>query len=143
MFFFFKQKTAYEMRISDSSSDVCSSDLDAEDQQQPEKLRRIGLSDLLELRHRPPSAWNWPLVDQATKTRMTATTNASRPRSSAAAKPMNRRPCWLSAAEGLRSAPWRNAANTLPTPRAARPIPIAASSEERREGKEGCSKGRI
>src|SRR3546814_12164865 len=26
-FFFFKQKTAYEMRISDSSSDVCSSDL--------------------------------------------------------------------------------------------------------------------
>src|SRR3546814_48172 len=29
MFFFFKQKTAYEMRISDWSSDVCSSDLDA------------------------------------------------------------------------------------------------------------------
>src|SRR3546814_9908745 len=28
MFFFFKQKTAYEMRISDWSSDVCSSDLD-------------------------------------------------------------------------------------------------------------------
>src|SRR3546814_8503874 len=27
-FFFFKQKTAYEMRISDWSSDVCSSDLD-------------------------------------------------------------------------------------------------------------------
>src|SRR3546814_9922868 len=26
--FFFKQKTAYEMRISDCSSDVCSSDLD-------------------------------------------------------------------------------------------------------------------
>src|SRR3546814_9179309 len=31
-FFFFKQKTAYEMRISDWSSDVCSSDLS----QQPE-----------------------------------------------------------------------------------------------------------
>src|SRR3546814_19243117 len=29
MFFFFKQKTAYEMRISDWSSDVCSSDLSA------------------------------------------------------------------------------------------------------------------
>src|SRR3546814_3326135 len=29
LFFFFKQKTAYEMRISDWSSDVCSSDLDA------------------------------------------------------------------------------------------------------------------
>src|SRR3546814_4793719 len=33
MFFFFKQKTAYEMRISDWSSDVCSSDL---------RLRRAG-----------------------------------------------------------------------------------------------------
>src|SRR3546814_8376222 len=30
-FFFFKQKTAYEMRISDWSSDVCSSDLDTGD----------------------------------------------------------------------------------------------------------------
>src|SRR3546814_3253336 len=29
-FFFFKQKTAYEMRISDWSSDVCSSDLQEE-----------------------------------------------------------------------------------------------------------------
>src|SRR3546814_4976579 len=29
-FFFFKQKTAYEMRISDWSSDVCSSDLEGE-----------------------------------------------------------------------------------------------------------------
>src|SRR3546814_8451943 len=27
VFFFFKQKTAYELRISDGSSDVCSSDL--------------------------------------------------------------------------------------------------------------------
>src|SRR3546814_3627186 len=31
IFFFFKQKTAYEMRISDWSSDVCSSDLDMAD----------------------------------------------------------------------------------------------------------------
>src|SRR3546814_14087814 len=31
-FFFFKQKTAYEMRISDWSSDVCSSDLRSLDQ---------------------------------------------------------------------------------------------------------------
>src|SRR3546814_7398354 len=30
LFFFFKQKTAYEMRISDWSSDVCSSDLRAD-----------------------------------------------------------------------------------------------------------------
>src|SRR3546814_3411929 len=38
-FFFFKQKTAYEMRISDWSSDVCSSDLDPQCLRQP--LRRI------------------------------------------------------------------------------------------------------
>src|SRR3546814_14307911 len=31
MFFFFKQKTAYELRISDWSSDVCSSDLQGSD----------------------------------------------------------------------------------------------------------------
>src|SRR3546814_12128539 len=34
MVFFFKQKTAYEMRISDWSSDVCSSDLDGLSPQQ-------------------------------------------------------------------------------------------------------------
>src|SRR3546814_10442843 len=34
MIFFFKQKTAYEMRISDWSSDVCSSDLKALGQSQ-------------------------------------------------------------------------------------------------------------
>src|SRR3546814_4975065 len=33
MVFFFKQKTAYEMRISDWSSDVCSSDLYAQSMQ--------------------------------------------------------------------------------------------------------------
>src|SRR3546814_8208698 len=32
VFFFFKQKTAYEMRISDWSSDVCSSDLYGDEQ---------------------------------------------------------------------------------------------------------------
>src|SRR3546814_3856472 len=31
LLFFFKQKTAYELRISDWSSDVCSSDLSGED----------------------------------------------------------------------------------------------------------------
>src|SRR3546814_5028316 len=40
--FFFKQKTAYEMRISDWSSDVCSSDL------VPDRLCR----DLAEMRKR-------------------------------------------------------------------------------------------
>src|SRR3546814_1212121 len=40
-FFFFKQKTAYEMRISDWSSDVCSSDLaqaDLDDDGRPDLL---------------------------------------------------------------------------------------------------------
>src|SRR3546814_3230666 len=38
-FFFFNQKTAYEMRISDWSSDVCSSDLRTG---QAKRLQRIG-----------------------------------------------------------------------------------------------------
>src|SRR3546814_5176435 len=40
-FFFFKQKTAYEMRISDWSSDVCSSDLGRPRAREPEQLFRI------------------------------------------------------------------------------------------------------
>src|SRR3546814_8573141 len=40
VFFFFKQKTAYEMRISDWSSDVCSSDLT-----QPERHAPLDLVD--------------------------------------------------------------------------------------------------
>src|SRR3546814_9672230 len=41
VFFFFKQKTAYEMRISDWSSDVCSSDLAAEARRGVGDLRRV------------------------------------------------------------------------------------------------------
>src|SRR3546814_9427801 len=44
IFFFFKQKTAYEMRISDWSSDVCSSDLrdvDREHERRSDCDRRI------------------------------------------------------------------------------------------------------
>src|SRR3546814_1539710 len=43
MFFFFKQKTAYEMRISDWSSDVCSSDLGIVLADDPKGVRRKGL----------------------------------------------------------------------------------------------------
>src|SRR3546814_5506261 len=49
LFFFFKQKTAYEMRISDWSSDVCSSDLEAG---APQRYRAPALDkglDILEL----------------------------------------------------------------------------------------------
>src|SRR3546814_8096936 len=45
-FFVFKQKTAYEMRISDWSSDVCSSDLDPFTRSQlPRKLHCAGNVD--------------------------------------------------------------------------------------------------
>src|SRR3546814_10264279 len=52
MFFFFKQKTAYEMRISDWSSDVCSSDLHLLGNERS-GIARIGLSKerLAHLRH--------------------------------------------------------------------------------------------
>src|SRR3546814_14559533 len=42
VFFFFKQKTAYEMRISDWSSDVCSSDL-GQHRRRPHHHRGEGL----------------------------------------------------------------------------------------------------
>src|SRR3546814_1004082 len=52
-FFFFKQKTAYEMRISDWSSDVCSSDLAAP--------RFVNLADPAQ--HRDPVPAALPVPD--------------------------------------------------------------------------------
>src|SRR3546814_19266143 len=49
MIFFFKQKTAYEMRISDWSSDVCSSDLELRPRQQV--LGRIAAERQLREQH--------------------------------------------------------------------------------------------
>src|SRR3546814_5489923 len=54
-FFFFKQKTAYEMRISDWSSDVCSSDLfdDCGEHARDEEHRPAPeIGDQIERRHR-------------------------------------------------------------------------------------------
>src|SRR3546814_7397909 len=51
LFFFFKQKTAYEMRISDWSSDVCSADLRA--LQHRDQLRDAG--ELATDQYRDPS----------------------------------------------------------------------------------------
>src|SRR3546814_5979883 len=48
-FFFFKQKTAYEMRISDWSSDVCSSDL--QEQQVGDLLDVVAVGDALVAQH--------------------------------------------------------------------------------------------
>src|SRR3546814_9421372 len=42
LFFFFKQKTAYELRISDWSSDVCSSDLELPAERQLLPGRQFG-----------------------------------------------------------------------------------------------------
>src|SRR3546814_3630502 len=44
--FFFKQKTAYEMRISDWSSDVCSSDLDGSPESELEDQVRLAFNNL-------------------------------------------------------------------------------------------------
>src|SRR3546814_4996967 len=49
-FFFFKQKAAYEMRISDSSSDVCSSDLHGG----PQGIAVAATTSALDFRQRPP-----------------------------------------------------------------------------------------
>src|SRR3546814_5110226 len=55
--FFFKQKTAYEMRISDWSSDVCSSDLSKRAQGstrqfRPPRQRLHGIKGSVSTRHR-------------------------------------------------------------------------------------------
>src|SRR3546814_3574831 len=55
-FFFFKQKTAYEMRISDWSSDVCSSDLQLVAPTFPGVLRNTEMFDEWEDR-------GWLLID--------------------------------------------------------------------------------
>src|SRR3546814_2631047 len=58
-FFFFKQKTAYEMRISDWSSDVCSSDL-ATSPFAADRFRHRGQSAGPDQRSRRRSAAFWP-----------------------------------------------------------------------------------
>src|SRR3546814_8026187 len=55
MFVFFKQKTAYEMRISDWSSDVCSSDL----------VTPRPPAAQIEIRPRPPLFWSMILASVA------------------------------------------------------------------------------
>src|SRR3546814_8402119 len=52
LFFFFKQKTAYEMRISDWSSDGCSSDLSVSDNGATDTLIHLLGRDAIEARMR-------------------------------------------------------------------------------------------
>src|SRR3546814_7024733 len=72
VFFVFKQKTAYEMRISDWSSDVCSSDLSAAG---PPR--------------RPPASSPWPSTSFPSPT--TTTPPSSRPPPTPSARSAERR----------------------------------------------------
>src|SRR3546814_8416804 len=71
IFFFFKQKTAYEMRISDWSSDVCSSDLSSAKQ---------------------PEAAESPTADQVRASPQALAPPAARPPPQAATLPRQRTP---------------------------------------------------
>src|SRR3546814_6957705 len=57
LFFFVKQKTAYEMRISDWSSDVCSSDLEGEPGTESERgLQRHAVEHYMQVAARQADA---------------------------------------------------------------------------------------
>src|SRR3546814_4947912 len=67
IFFFFKQKTAYEMRISDWSSDVCSSDLKAYLDQSRALPAKVGPSlDLARYAGRYRDPWYGDIVIAST-----------------------------------------------------------------------------
>src|SRR3546814_3804301 len=58
--FFFKQKTAYEMRISDWSSDVCSSDLSGADLKNVlDTLKRTPARMVIYAAYQDPRPVNW------------------------------------------------------------------------------------
>src|SRR3546814_6417815 len=62
-FYFFKQKSAYEMRISDWSSDVCSSDL-----LEGQRLRELGIGEgvsIETLHHVGIGAEHWQILCRA------------------------------------------------------------------------------
>src|SRR3546814_3584367 len=69
-FFFFKQKTAYEMRISDWSSDVCSSDLYIRPRESNEKPS-ISTGAIPAMPFAPPVR-----LEKSNKTRRTNSPNA-------------------------------------------------------------------
>src|SRR3546814_1472460 len=96
LFFFFKQKTAYEMRISDWSSDVCSSDLQREAASSGRGDRRfhMGIS-LRDAIRRPASAA--PGTEHCALRRRGSHDYARRSAS------LYRRPHWEAAVAGPRS----------------------------------------
>src|SRR3546814_13258105 len=70
-FFFFKQKTAYEMRISDWSSDVCSSDLEAVARELGQRRPRIDAVGLVDHEERGPGSLAQPAQDVVVERRGT------------------------------------------------------------------------
>src|SRR3546814_5362079 len=76
LFFFFKQKTAYEMRISDWSSDVCSSDLRP---QEPQSTRPLQHRDERTIRHPSILAPTNPPVESICRRPTTRDLQASKP----------------------------------------------------------------
>src|SRR3546814_3515248 len=74
LFFFFKQKTAYEMRISDWSSDVCSSDL-LDGRYEGRLLSQLALPELVELLQ------DYAIADQQSASVLEAYLDRTRPRS--------------------------------------------------------------
>src|SRR3546814_15143596 len=79
--FFFKQKTAYEMRISDWSSDVCSSDLaqrpqygsargvNAAGEYDAKTVLRAVMTDGTDARNHPaPASWRQSMLPSARRT---------------------------------------------------------------------------
>src|SRR3546814_8485493 len=62
--FFFKQKTAYEMRISDWSSDGCSSDLNEEVALAHDRRLRIPVAEIDVVRDEPVGIAPGPYVDE-------------------------------------------------------------------------------
>src|SRR3546814_16999177 len=70
---FFEQKTAYEMRISDWSSDVCSSDLSVD----LGSLRYITSGEMLRVHPTVSADWTVPMAYGATETMTINTSNAA------------------------------------------------------------------
>src|SRR3546814_3530823 len=75
--FFFKQKTAYEMRISDWSSDVCSSDLLDRRRDALRAARAVNVLDLENRRHGCSSLWKSRCGDEVDAGAPTLRTDAT------------------------------------------------------------------
>src|SRR3546814_16039091 len=127
-FFFFKQKTAYEMRISDWSSDVCSSDL------RTHPVRPFGRR----LDERLSISMSWR---QLPITRVDAFADRPFTGNPAAVMPLDE---WLSDALLLAIAAENNLSETaflIPDEAREADYELRWKSEERRVGEECVSKG--